>query len=79
MDVEGGKNVKKTVPHAGYTDRMKESILGWGADLVGVADIDTLKGLRTDPADLLESFTRAISIRCVAREREADRRLGKSA
>jgi epoxyqueuosine reductase QueG len=60
--MEGGINVGKSAPGVVYTDTMKERILGWGADLVGVANVDFLNGLRTDPPDLLGPFTRAISI-----------------
>jgi len=45
-----------------YTERVKASIHALGADLVGVADTDPLKGLQLDPPDLLDPFTRAISI-----------------
>jgi epoxyqueuosine reductase len=45
-----------------YTERVKASIHALGADLIGVADTDPLKGLQLDPPDLLEPFTRAISI-----------------
>lgn len=34
----------------------------WGASLVRIADIDRLKGLETDPADLLAGYSRAVSI-----------------
>jgi epoxyqueuosine reductase len=33
-----------------------------GADIVGIADLGLLKGLETEPADLLEGFSRAVSI-----------------
>ena len=45
-----------------YAERVKASIHALGADLVGVADTDSLKGLHLDPPDLLQPFTRAISI-----------------
>lgn len=45
-----------------YTKIMKDKIIGWGADLVGIADVEPLKGLRMDPPDLLEPFARAVSI-----------------
>lgn len=45
-----------------YTDQIKNKITGWGADLVGIADVDFLKELQTNPHDLLYPFTRAISI-----------------
>ena len=44
------------------TKRMKSQILDWGADLVGVADVDSLTGLKVDPPDLLHGFVRAVSI-----------------
>jgi epoxyqueuosine reductase QueG len=45
-----------------YTEQIKGKILGWGAGLVGVADIEPLKQLRVHPPDLLDSFSRAISM-----------------
>ena len=45
-----------------YTNQIKNTISGWGADLVGVADVESLKGLKTIPGNLLDPFTRAISI-----------------
>ncbi len=33
-----------------------------GADLVGIADLALLHGIETEPADLLEGFTRAVSM-----------------
>ena len=45
-----------------YTEKVKKRIQAFGADLVGVADVEPLKGLRLDPLDLLELFSRAISI-----------------
>jgi len=45
-----------------YTERVKAGIHALGADLVGVADTDPLRGLHLDPPDLLETFTRAIPI-----------------
>jgi epoxyqueuosine reductase QueG len=45
-----------------YTEKLKEKIIGWGADLVGIADVEPLKALRIDPPDLLEPFIRAIAI-----------------
>lgn len=34
----------------------------WGADVVGVADLERLRGIETDPADLLDGYGRAISL-----------------
>ncbi|MBU1230645.1 MAG: 4Fe-4S dicluster domain-containing protein [Proteobacteria bacterium] len=34
----------------------------WGASLVGVADVERLRGIETEPADLLSGFTRAVSL-----------------
>ena len=45
-----------------YTREVKERIRGLGADLVGVAHTEPLKELRLDPPDLLDNFTRAVSI-----------------
>jgi epoxyqueuosine reductase QueG len=46
----------------GYTQKTKDRITGLGADLVGVADIEPLRKLSTNPPDLLNSFSKAISI-----------------
>jgi len=45
-----------------YTEMVKDRIIGLGADLVGIADIEPLKDLKVDPPDLLEPFTRAVSV-----------------
>ena len=45
-----------------YTERIKTAIIKLGADLVGVADAEPLRQLTLDPPNLLDSFTRAISI-----------------
>ncbi len=45
-----------------YTEIIKDKITGFGADLVGIADIEPLKELRVDPPWLLDPFTRAVSI-----------------
>ena len=45
-----------------YTEQLKNAIRGWGGDLVGVADVALLKKLNTDPPDLLDAFTRTVSI-----------------
>jgi epoxyqueuosine reductase len=45
-----------------YTDRIKKQMIDWGADLVGIADTEALKGIKTSPRDLLNPYTRAISI-----------------
>lgn len=46
----------------GYTHDIKTRILGWGADLVGIADVAPLRTLKLDPPDLLNGFARAVSI-----------------
>ena len=48
--------------HSNYTQEFKGRIIGLGADLVGIADVEPLKELKVDPPDLLEPFVRAISI-----------------
>jgi epoxyqueuosine reductase len=45
-----------------YTEEFKDRIIGFGANLVGIADIEPLKELKVDPPDLLEPFTGAVSI-----------------
>ncbi len=52
---------KKNIP-ADYTEKIKEKITKWGADKVGIADVEPLKKLRLDPPDLLDNFNRAVSI-----------------
>jgi epoxyqueuosine reductase len=42
--------------------QIKTKILDWGADLVGIADVKSLDGLKTIPGDLLDPFETAISI-----------------
>jgi len=44
------------------TGEIKEKAAGWGADLVGIADVAPLTAMRTDPPDLLEPFLRAIAL-----------------
>jgi epoxyqueuosine reductase QueG len=45
-----------------YSRAVKAAITEWGADLVGVADIEPLKGLKLTPPNLLDPYTRAVSI-----------------
>ncbi len=46
-----------------YTVDLKEKIMGLGADLVGVADLEPLRELEyISPGNLLEPYTRAVSI-----------------
>ncbi len=44
------------------TTHIKESALKNGADLVGVADLELLRGIETEPEDLFAPFKRAVSI-----------------
>lgn len=44
------------------TNQIKSKILGWGADLVGVADTGPLNELKVNPPNLLQGFARAVSI-----------------
>jgi epoxyqueuosine reductase len=48
--------------HSNYTKEFKDRIIGFGADLVGIADVEPLKELTLDPPDLIEPFSRAVSI-----------------
>lgn len=41
---------------------LKDRARGWGATLVGIADLELLRGIQTEPADLLSGFTRAVSL-----------------
>ena len=54
--------MKKQNLSPGYTEKLKSEISALGADLVGIADVEPLKELRIDPPDLLEPFSRAVSI-----------------
>ena len=45
-----------------YTEEIKAKILDWGADLIGVADVEPLKKLKVNPTDLLSGFKRVVSI-----------------
>ena len=45
-----------------YTEKLKDRVIGLGADLVGIADSEPLKELKLNPPDLLEPFSRAVSI-----------------
>lgn len=45
-----------------YTQSIKQFVLDKGAALVGVTKIDSLKGLKTYPENLMDGFTSAISI-----------------
>ena len=47
---------------ANYTAQVKQKLIASGADLAGVADAEPLKALKTDPPNLLDSFTRALSM-----------------
>jgi epoxyqueuosine reductase len=45
-----------------YTENLKYGIISMGADLVGVADLEPLRELKLTPPDLLDPFSRALSI-----------------
>ncbi len=45
-----------------YTGWIKEEAKRNGADLVGIADLEPLRELKVNPPNLLDSFTRAISM-----------------
>ena len=53
---------KSNVHHAAYAKKTKKKILEMGADIVGVADVQPLKGLRQTPPALLDGFSRALAI-----------------
>lgn len=41
---------------------LKRRARSWGASLVGIADLERLRGIETEPAELFEGFRRAVSI-----------------
>jgi epoxyqueuosine reductase QueG len=45
-----------------FTKDLKEFARQCGADLVGIADLARLEGIQTEPEDLLEGYSRAVSI-----------------
>ncbi len=45
-----------------FTKEIKEQIKGFGASLAGVADVSLMGELKTEPAGLLDPYSRAISI-----------------
>ncbi|MFC1883956.1 epoxyqueuosine reductase [Thermodesulfobacteriota bacterium] len=49
-------------PNADLTKNIKSQAKQLGADLVGVADVESLEGLKLHPADLLEPFSSAVAI-----------------
>ncbi len=55
--------VLKTLAARGFDAfGLKRRARGWGASLVGVADLERLRGIQTEPVDLLSGFTRAVSL-----------------
>ena len=45
--------------------QLKEFARQCGADVVGIADLTLLKGIETEPKNLLEGYTRAVSVAAV--------------
>lgn len=45
-----------------YLEKIKNTISDMGIDFVGIADLEPFKGTKVIPSDLLDGFTRAISI-----------------
>jgi len=45
-----------------FTNDLKQFARLYGADLVGIADLARLDGIQTEPKDLLEGYSRAVSI-----------------
>lgn len=41
---------------------LKRRARAWGASLAGIADLERLAGIETEPADLLSGFSRAVSL-----------------
>ncbi len=44
-----------------YTNQLKDFIKSVGADLVGFTDVESLRGIHTEPKELLDSFSHVIS------------------
>jgi len=44
------------------TPALKRRARAWGASLVGVADLERLRGIETEPTDLFTGFMRAVSV-----------------
>jgi len=45
-----------------FTQHIKTKLYQWGADLVGIADVESLRELPVNPPDLLHGYTRAVSM-----------------
>jgi epoxyqueuosine reductase QueG len=55
--------MKNENPHdVDFTTKVKGEIVALGADLVGVADVEPFKQARVTPPDLLNPYSRAVSI-----------------
>ncbi len=57
-----GADMKIKTAESAYAETIKKRIQEWGADLVGIADIEPLRELPLTPDNLLDSFSRAVSI-----------------
>jgi epoxyqueuosine reductase len=44
------------------TTLVRRQVVAWGGNLVGFAEVEPLRGLPTIPGDLLDPFTRAVSL-----------------
>lgn len=44
------------------TSHFKKLAQDWGADFVGIADLQLLRGIKTEPANLLDGYSRAVSM-----------------
>ncbi len=54
--------MNETQNEKSYSCVLKEKIMAWGGDLVGFANAEPLKAQPLDPPNLLEPFSRAVSI-----------------
>ena len=50
---------KSSMPDTKY---LFDAARGWGADLAAIAETSRLEGIETDPPDLLEGYSRAVSL-----------------
>ncbi|MDQ7785441.1 MAG: 4Fe-4S dicluster domain-containing protein [Desulfomonilaceae bacterium] len=58
--VSGKRSVQSPKDLVSFTWGLKRFARECGADLVGIADLGRLEGIRTEPEDLLEGHTRAV-------------------
>ncbi len=58
----GARSARAPADLVSFTKDLKEFARQCGADLVGIADLARLEGIQTEPKDLLDGYSRAVSI-----------------